>query len=326
MINYPSTPSDLNDFPYPSNSDVQLFVGEINSGSIFPNNWKIWRKPKGSTMTYIFAVGGGAGGGGGGQGASGTNKGGGGGGGSGGLSRLIIPSLFLPDILYVNAGHGGIGDPARTVTGVGPAASAGWISYVSYSPSTAANNVLLQSSAANAAGGTSGGNGAGQGTGGAGATVVTSIPVGSVLGISSFLAGQAGTNGGTATSNGTDLTTWTTATGFFSGGTGGAGNSNASFTGGNITVAAVVPIQNMIWPPTTGGVVLGGAAGVKGNAGNNIWNPFIKSGGSGGGTNTTTGGDGSSGGIGCGGGGGAAGIAAGRGGSGGPGMVLIISW
>ena len=335
MFNYPSTPTDLNDIPYPSNNDVQVFIGPISS-SAAGSEWKIWNKPKGSTMTYMIAIGGGAGGGGGGQGVSGNQKGGGGGGGSSGITTLLIPSFFLPDILYVSAGSGGEGKPLRTVTAVGPAGGTGNISYVAFSigltggsPSAPAGaNILLQSNAVAAAGGTTGGNGGGQGLGGAAATINTAPTTVGTLGLFASIAGQAGTNGGTATTSGTNLSAWSTIP--LSSGAGGAGANAAGATlvGGNITATNATLFQKVNWAAAGTIASSGSFTGQRnGSAGVKLWDPFITSGGAGAGSDGTTGGNGADGGIGSGGGGGSAAITtAGNGGNGGPGMVMIVSW
>lgn len=320
MIHYPSTPIHTGDLPYPSNNDVQIFIGPT-SGST--THWQTWNKPKGSTMMHIVALSGGAGGGGGGQAAAGTNKGGGGGGGSSGIATLTIPSLFMPDILYVLPGNGGRGSPPSTAGAV--AGNPGGISYISYSQNTAAPNVLLQSNAVAPVAGTTGGSGA-TGAGGAGGTIAT-ISVGALIGLTSFIAGQAGSAGGNTTTNGADLTIWSSI--FLSGGTGagGAVTANPTKSGGNLAANTATNTQFVNWPTGVGGVLAGGTSTAqRGNSGVMLWKPFITSGGTGSGTDNTTAGDGGSGGIGSGGGGAGAAVTAGNGGNGGPGMIMIISW
>ena len=53
-----------------------------------------------------------------------TTSGGGAGGGSGALSTLMIPAAFLPDLLYIQAGLGGV-QPATLVSGAVGVAGAG---------------------------------------------------------------------------------------------------------------------------------------------------------------------------------------------------------
>lgn len=317
MINYPSTPSDLNDLPYPSKSDVGLFVGGIGTGGS-ANNWKIWNKPKGSTMTNILVISGGGGGGGGAQRAAGGDGGGGGGAGSSGLANLIIPSFFLPDILYVLAGDGGSGGAVQT------AGTAGGISYVSFSPTITAPNVLIQSNAA-APGGGGGGTQTVVGTAGVAGTIAV-ISTGANLGLFTAIAGQIGVASPAVNGNnaGNGITAWATIP--LSAGASGASNTGGNSTGGVITATAATTFTYINWPVTAGAVAGGGAAGVKGSAGVNLLSPLRTSGAGGGGSNDTTGGDGNSAGIGSGGSGGGPCATGGRGGNGGPGLVIITSW
>jgi len=321
MIHYPVISNDLQDLPYPSNSDVQIFVGHIEDDVFTDIFWRVWSKPKSSTMTYILAIGGGAGGGTGHDRPNGDPGGGGGGGGSSGMSSLLIPSFFLPDTLYVLAGKGGAGTVAGTSL-----QGEGGISYISYSHSTSAPNVLLQSNTLPANIGGDGGS-ANPGAGGTGATISTAT-LGSKLGIFRSIAGQAGAAGGNENGgNGVSVTAWSTIP--LSGGAGGAGSDADSFSGGGITAAAATNFTYINWPTTAGAVATGGpSTGTrKGHAGINLWKPFLSSGGAGGGTNDDNGGDGNMGGIGSGGGGSGTGdVQTPRSGNGGPGMVMIISW
>jgi hypothetical protein len=318
MIHYPATPINLNDLPYPSNCDVQLFVGAIGSGGS-DNNWKIWNKPKGSTISNILTIGGGGGGGGGFSSAGNLDKGGGGGGASGGISSLFIPSFFLPDVLYILAGDGGQGGATATI------GTAGGISYVSLSPSITAPNVVIQSNTLAA-----GGGGAGTATtaaGGTGGTIATITAFGT-LGKFSAIAGQTGASAPSGIGNtaGTATTAWASIP--ISAGASGGSTTGTNVAGGPITPQAATSFTYLNWPNAAGAVAAaGGAAAGNGSAGVNIWKPFRSSGAAGGGTSTTAGGGvGGGAGIGSGGGGGGAGVTGGRGGNGGPGMVLIISW
>jgi len=322
MINHPSTPTDLGDIPYPVKNDVAVFIGGIGTGGS-NNNWKIWNKPKGSTMTYIIAIGGGGGGGAG--VVSGGDKGGGAGGGSGAINRLLIPSFFLPEILYVLAGDGGQGGLAS-----GNAGTAGGISYAAFTPSTSlARSILIQSNNAAA-----GGGGAGTTTtaaGGAGGTAAIATMFGSTLGTdANGIAGQAGANAPSGAGNnpGNSVTAWSSIP--LSGGASGGSTTGTNTAGGAITAAAAISGTYINWPTTAGAVAAGGTAGTgNGSSGVNLLYPFLTSGGAGGGSNDNgAAGGGGAGGIGSGGGGGGGADSAGgqRGGNGGPGMVMIISW
>jgi hypothetical protein len=322
MFNYPLQQRDLQDLPYPSNCEVYTFVGAVDD-DLTSVNWKVWNKPKGSTMVYILAVGAGGGGGRGFGRPNGDPGGGGGGGGSGGVATLLIPSFFLPDILYIRPGSGGEGSNTNGVAGTN-----GGIAYVCFSQSTTAPNVLLESSSTQAGGG---GTGTGAAVGAAGtAAGSTTIYVGSLLGYLTGIVGQAGGAGGNpAGGNGVSLSTvWN---GFKnSGGAGGAGSDADPFSGGNIAPGTATNFTFLNWPNAAGGGILaaGGSSTVRnGSSGVNLWAPFVSCGGAGGGTNDDSGGNGGNGGIGSGGGGGGTGDGTvGRGGNGGPGMVFIFSW
>jgi hypothetical protein len=321
MINYPLQQSYLQDLPYPSNCEVYVFVGAIDD-DLTSVNWKFWNKPKGTTMTYMLAIGGGGGGGRGFQRGAGGDGGGGGGGATGGIARLLIPSFFLPDVLYIRPGSGGEGSSTAAATG-----SNGGIAYVCYSQNTTAPNVLLQSSVAQAGGGAAG-TGTVVGAAGA-ASAVSTISTGASIGLFNVNIGQSGGSGGAIAGGvGTSITAWGTPTFIpLSGGAGGGGSTGGASAGGAITATAATNFTFINWPTTAGAVATAGTnAGGRGNAGVNLWKPFRTSGASGGGTNDTTGGDGNSAGIGSGGGGGGAGATAGSGGNGGPGMVMIMSW
>ena len=93
---------DFFGIPDSPNVDVQRFFGPATAGL---TQWETWRKPRGCKMVYMIGVGGGSSGG---VGVNtGTTSGGGAGGGSGAQSSLLIPAMFVPDILYVQAGAGG---------------------------------------------------------------------------------------------------------------------------------------------------------------------------------------------------------------------------
>src|ERR1017187_8180289 len=95
-------------------ADVQIF---LNSGSAAA--YQIWNKPKGDSMVFMLCISGGGGGGGAFQRAAGGAGGGGGGGACSGIARFICPALFLPDIMYVQVGAGGIGGVGGSVATAG---------------------------------------------------------------------------------------------------------------------------------------------------------------------------------------------------------------
>lgn len=291
---------DVSHLPTPYGvGDVQTF----EAGGA--NDWQVWRKPRGKTMGMFTCIGSGSGGGNGFTGIAGSARGGGGGGGSGGMSRITIPLMFLPDLMFVNVATGG------------DANSAGGLSYISIRPSNAVRNRLLISGTAAA---TAGGNGTGAAAGSVGAagTIATIAICGPLanMGVAMFVAGQAGALGGAHTGAVGASTVWANNGHNISGGAGGAGVTTTEYAGGNIT--------SQDWMPTiVGGVATGG----NGNAGFYSDVPFGSTGGTGGGSaNAVAGGSGGVGEIGSGGGGGGGGTTGGAGGKGGNGLITAVCW
>lgn len=224
--------------------------------------------------------------------AAGAAGGGGGGGSCGGFSRVIVPAIILPRVIYANPGVPGV------------------LSWIGVAPTN--------SNATNIATATQGGNG-GNGTGaavGAAGTAPGALAIAnhiySWMGVHEYNGGQAGAAGGAVAGAAGANSLW----GSFGigGGAGGGGTTSADFAGGNITGAGIVP------------TISGGAAGSSnGNPGYWREDLLISTGGSGGGSsNTGVGGNGGNGGPGSGGGGGGAGTAGGTGGRGGNGFVFIL--
>lgn len=301
-------------YPLPTGikTDVQIFNVPSTSSGLQVHTWT---KPPWATMAYMLCIGGGGGGGGGFTRAASAAGGGGGGGGSSGQSRLVIPTIFLPDTLFVEVGAGGQG-----VASGGGTAGTGGISFISLQPNATSLNAVLASANAGATGGGTG-TGAAVGAAGTGATAVTiGNSVFSGLGVYQFLGGQSGVAGGAvAGANGTANTIPTTGI-MTMGGTGGAGTTSADFAGGAITASADSLISQM--RPATPA-----AGSFNGSGGYFSQKPFFSFPGLGGSSsNTSTGGAGGNGAYGSGGGGGGAGTTGGRGGNGGGGYVAIISW
>lgn len=255
--------------------------------------------PKGATALHILCIGAGGPGGSGFGAAAGTARGGGGGGGSGGLSRSIIPTFYLPQVLFVQPGVGP-GGTGNSIVRVSPTAGLG------------ANVVVF------AAQGGTGGNGTATAAGAAGAAAAIATNNNTVYGCYGAWVPTSGMAGGAGGAH-------TGAVGFSvpfggnwagSGGAGGAGCTAAEFAGGAITGAG--PIQT---------VPGGGPGAIPGNAGATLLRPLSYTGGSGGGSsNTAAGAAGGDGAPGCGGGGGGAGVTTGGlGGRGGPGVVIITA-
>jgi hypothetical protein len=319
---------DFNHILSNPNIDIQTFIGQAQTtAGAATGEWKTWRKPRGAKFVYIMAVGGGASG-----GVAlntGTTSGGAPGGGSGAMSTLMIPAMFLPDVLYIQAGLGG-SQPATLVSAA--LGVAGTITYVALEPwnTLAAQLTVLFASpgtATTAATTTTGG------TGGTAAVIATiaNMPLAG-RGAYQFFVGQAGSAGGTNATAGVNLTLPTTGlivTGGAGGGgspTGGAGNA-----GGNITGVGF----GDNFPTLIGGTGAATATPATNGSGGQIFRPFQHYGGAGGGGasgNNAAGiaGVGGNGAPGCGGGGaGGSNTTAptlARPGDGGPGFVYIFSW
>lgn len=107
---------DLNHLPKAGNGNIDYFFCDTPVG-ITTTFSRTWEKPRGIHTIVITCIGAGGGG------ASGTVAGGsaagGSGGGSGGFTRVIIPAMVLPDVLYVSVGKGGLGGPAGIISGGG---------------------------------------------------------------------------------------------------------------------------------------------------------------------------------------------------------------
>ena len=285
-------------FPYPWSKDPGQTRRFLGLGAAIYQPYEI---PLGANFLSIIVAGGGGSGGSGFSAAAAAARGGGAGGSSGALTRMTVPTVFLPKTLYVFAALGG-------------ASGAGGDSFVAFDPSSATSFTLIRSN-----GGLAGGNGSGTAGGTAGAvagatSVATSGPYSS-LGPYQTLAGQAGAAGGAQTGVAGGAVTFGANGIFVSPGAGGGGTTSADFAGGNITGSGLMP------------TVLGGLAGSNAGAGGfELWLPPTFGGGGGGGaSNAGVGGAGGAAGPGSGGGGGGGGTTGGTGGRGGPGFVLITA-
>ncbi len=155
---------DIFDIPNIASSN-QIFYTKGSS------DWQTWTKPANARFISILCIGGGGGGGAGQNGAGSTSRQGGGGGGASGVSYGFFNATQVPDILFVQPGPGGVGGTGGTSPTSG---SAGSLSYVSVQPNTTSINVIVQSGAAAAGGGTVGTTGGAAGIAG---TVWTGNPL-----------------------------------------------------------------------------------------------------------------------------------------------------
>lgn len=305
--------------------NLQYFEG-MSSGTL--TEWKTWVKPRGVNWVYVIGVG--AGGGGGGTRNS-VTAGGGGGGGSGAQSILLIPSMFVPDTLYIQVGNGSAGGGNTT------GGSNGIPTYVCIEPDiTITPNMTLL--LANAGGGGGPGTASAGTTGAAGAVTNIANMCLAGRGRYNFFAGQAGGLGGTTGAPGNPGASITPpATGLMvtGGAGGGGGGTTGGGAGGNIATIAGMLGTDFFSLPTSiaAGASVATPAGTSaaGFSAKNFL--FNFGGGGGGGASTTAGGTssgGSSGAPGCGGGGtggcNTTNTTISPGGNGGPGFVYIISW
>ena len=260
---------DLFNIPIPQTANYQEFYNADVTSAVSARDWV---KPRGASMVRIMLIGGGGGGG------NGTSSSGGGGGGSGAVTSWIGPAMFVPDVLNISVGAGGVND------------NSGNQSQVYYK---VGNFYLLLSA-----------NGGSRGAilGGAGGAAMTGNQF-TACGIYNSVAGQSGAAGQASSSGGNVAVSATT---FLSGGAGGSGA--AASTGGRVTPNyGYIRLENT----PAGGTV-------KGADGYFINQPILVGcGGAGGTTSTSVGTGGGNGGIGCGGGGsGEDGGSGGRGGDG----------
>jgi hypothetical protein len=291
--------------------DVQTFMGNANALT----TWQTWRKPRGVKWIYMIGVGGGASG----QTGinSGTSSGGGAGGSSGAQTMLMIPAMFIPDTLYIQAGQGGVG-----ATTSGALSVAGTNSYVMVEPGlvTAVQTVLLVAFGSNAGDTVPTATAGGVPAPAASVATIANMPLAG-RGQYQFLAGQAGGAGGTSTTSGSGP--GFPATGLMvQGGCGGGGTSAGTAQGGGGSMGAAIgqtfPVTSALSTSPDGvnfqaafyQMNYGGTGGVGAtnsvNAGKGGAGSPGAGGGGGGGANTTR--------------------TAVKGGDGGPGFVIIISF
>lgn len=296
---------------FPQSIDPNLVRFFRNPGNGQGITRQIYRVPRGAKFLFASLRGGAGGGGGGFTKAVGAAGGGGGGGAAGPIINCLIPTILIPEFIYVSPGYGGNGGIA------GSAGSGGSGTGLYLGGGQVANEGLIVS-------GGGGGGGAGTATAaGAGATwgANNSDRFGFFLVKTDFggINGSAGgTHNGTAggSPNATNI-------GAFAG-AGGGGSLSAAFNGGS--VAALHPF----FPATLSGGIAGGLLdGLDGETiFKNKFTPISRSGSGGASTNTAgqTGGRGGNGGLGSGGGGGGAGVVAGgAGGKGGDGWAVIVA-
>jgi hypothetical protein len=126
---------DILHLPKPQNGYIDYFYNTGGATGTF--SWQTWEKPKGIGTIVITCIGAG-GGGRSGWCANSATRSGGAGGGTGGFNRVLIPAVFLPDVLYVSVGRGGAGGGSITTAAstTGMAGANGIASLVCVAPSS----------------------------------------------------------------------------------------------------------------------------------------------------------------------------------------------
>lgn len=262
---------DLLHLPAGVRADVQVFISPAGTTT---NVVGTWRKPRGCAMVEIFLIGAAGGGGLGAVGAPNAAAGGGGGG-SGSQASVLVPAIFLPDVLYILESLGRI--------------------YVTVAPDNNQYNVVAYATAGGAGGAASGATAGTAGSAAGAPTVSSGCLIG--LGLYQLVAGQTG---GTGPTNFAFPTTGLMVTGGVSGAAvpaSGAGVASATITNGPLGFGVAA---------TPGG---GTSTGSGDNGANGYKIPGLAAylGGAGGGSSGSAGGNGGNGGDGapgCGGGGG----------------------
>lgn len=290
---------------------IQKFVTPSATGE-----WSTWTKPRGCKMFYLIVSAGGSGGSAGFGNTAGTARGGGGGGGGGAVSILMIPSIFIPDILYLNIGAGGKGGIGTNNGSVPGLATAGGNTTIALVSGTAQGAQMYLTATGGAVGATA--NAVTGATGGAGGTVSARTDMHlSGWGFLTASPGIIGGSGGVPTGSSGSTPNVTTLSALQSGGGGGGGlgTNNTDTTGGSVGNNTQFYFSGA---QAVGQIASGGFIFQK------YFHPI---GGTGGGTNSA--GKGINGGdslYGTGGGGGGAGLTGGDGGKGGDGYIFIIGW
>ena len=227
------------------------------------NSYHTWNKPSNCQFVHFFVLGGGGGGGGGQGSAAGNARRGGGSGGAAGGTVSLIPSAYLPDMIYIQVGSGGSNGIGGTTNSNG---GAGTLSYIMVSPDTSktAANVIIQSGDAAAGGGNSGVN---SGTAGIAGTIWSfTSNIFNDIGLMSPFAGQAGVLGQIS-----PVPTSISISGITSGGAAGAGMiGSTAQAGGSVNAGGYIP--TMLGGPA-GGSASSTTAGGNGSGAFMTFNP-----------------------------------------------------
>ena len=305
--------------------DVKTYEGNgLTAGTTNLTDWVQWTKPRGIKFIYILGLGGG--GSGGGSDNTANSSGGGGGGGSGAQTTILLPEMFIPDVLYIQAGAGGKG---LLINDVGPSGSDTFIAIEPYNTYTP--NLTLLRARGGAGGGAGSGTAAGAGGVAGAASTIADMPL--CRGAFTSLSGQNGGNGGAP--NGVAPNINFPVNGLMvTGGAGGGGSNTASTGRAGGSIIKPLTLGETYYRSIIGGAgASGSSAGRDGGNGYSANFNIINVGGAGGGGAASGGarvsGRGGDAAVGAGGGGTGAGTASNpaiKGGEGGSGFVMILCW
>ena len=318
---------DFSHLAKPTNSEAQYFVGGAAADGPTGTGAYTWNKPRGAKWVFIMAAGAGA------SGGCGINtstaSGGGAGGPSGALTTLLIPAIFIPEVLFIRCGLGGA---SQSTTGATPVA--GGATYVSCVPESAAPSTYSIPIVCYAPGGSGGGTAASNTAGavapggGALASAVNMV-YGAGKGFFNAQSSVAGANGGAISGAGTSAA-YTTGTILMPGAGGGGCSGSVGQLGGAITNTLTdLSSPQYLYPSTPAQSLTVNTVGASGVS----HNYFIRNTGGQGGNGANgaaSGGAGGDGAPGCGGGGSGGQTTTfptiNRSGAGGPGFVYIVAW
>lgn len=306
---------DLSHIPN-SQQDIKIFYK--NRGATV---YQTWQKPRKCSFIYIISIDAGGGGSSGYSMPLNGNQSTPGGGGSGAVTRALINSNLVPDILYIAVGKGGAGGASTSGAdgaynaGVGGGISGVFISSQLNSPDNLAQTVSFIGGAASA--------NAGNGGIAVSGTPASTLSNNYLIGLTNFISLVGVGNGATAGQFMAFSIAPLVSQIVTTGAPGAPCFGTSIYDGGSIIATSISPL--------IAGGIGGSTLGGNGADGYTSWKPFFSTGGAGGGNSVTAGGvagSGGNGGIGSGGGAGgnAGGGTSGKGGDGGDGIVIIVAF
>jgi len=301
---------DLSHIPN-SQQDIKIFYA--NQGNF---GYQTWQKPRKCSFIYIISIDAGGGGSSGYRLPTSTGFVSMAGGASGGVTRALLNSNLVPNILYIKVGKGGTGGASFTSGQGSNDGTAGESSGVFVSSQLSSQGTTAQS--VSFIGGASSNNG-GIGAGAASGTPASTLSNNYLIGLTNFISLEGINSTGQTLSDISPLTSQIVT----------AGCSGGNISGGSPVNGASISATSI--SPLIAGGIGGTTLGGNGANGYTSFQPFFSTGGAGGGNSTTPGGvagNGGNGGIGSGGGSGGSSNqgTSGKGGDGGDGLVIIITF